>query len=635
MLYTTTKLHPLKSYPTYQFYARACPVRSDIDVVFKACVLEALKWLRARLSDMEDMPSCLGGPLPEEPDKITDDMLQSFSFSEGPQIDAVYIPQSGVWSIRITEPDMGANIGTDRERAPVSGRSFITEIALRKQTDYVEIGMRTICSEPIDTTAGCEVFRLALVKALVARTDMRLMHGGCVINAEPLSVANRAGADRALSILTDPDRSMPIVFIAETAFEEEKSVLSVPDSMAFPSAGMSLLSRRGVYTDKMDLTISAEGIDLSKQISSKSERKDKKKSPAVRKPAAPSGKRLPSADAAKAAWRLVGFAIVMTVSEDMFPYLKNKLHISPKHGEVLIVPHQQVTESIPYETYGDDPKILPDMLYRSITESHKRCSYTFGDVLFHSDARLEDLHNKRHKTESLEDQCDIYRQELETLRSKVKEQDQQQADREQSAEKDRELNKRISTLEDELKEKTEDYEALERYVSGRDEAYRRSAELVQFYKRYIELAEQFPTVKEDICDWAEKNFGDTLIISSRARNELKKYSAPLDISCLCDGIVFLDAHVRYRRTELEAEEYELYSERRHWETGGCGKETLKRCRDDYTVTVGGKTYTLDQHIKHGIRAEDLIRIYFYWDEESRKIIIGSMPGHLPTVKNST
>ena len=58
-------------------------------------------------------------------------------------------------------------------------------------------------------------------------------------------------------------------------------------------------------------------------------------------------------------------------------------------------------------------------------------------------------------------------------------------------------------------------------------------------------------------------------------------------------------------------------------------------RTDYTVTVGSSQYTLDQHIKHGIHAEELIRIYFCWDDESRKILIGSMPGHLATVRNST
>lgn len=56
-------------------------------------------------------------------------------------------------------------------------------------------------------------------------------------------------------------------------------------------------------------------------------------------------------------------------------------------------------------------------------------------------------------------------------------------------------------------------------------------------------------------------------------------------------------------------------------------------RAEYTVTIDSASYTLDQHIKHGVHAEELIRIYFCWDEKLRKIIIGSMPEHLATVKN--
>lgn len=48
-----------------------------------------------------------------------------------------------------------------------------------------------------------------------------------------------------------------------------------------------------------------------------------------------------------------------------------------------------------------------------------------------------------------------------------------------------------------------------------------------------------------------------------------------------------------------------------------------------------KQYTLDQHIKRGTQAEELIRVYFCWDDELKKIIIGSMPKHLATIRNAT
>jgi len=44
-------------------------------------------------------------------------------------------------------------------------------------------------------------------------------------------------------------------------------------------------------------------------------------------------------------------------------------------------------------------------------------------------------------------------------------------------------------------------------------------------------------------------------------------------------------------------------------------------------------YEFDLHIKRGIKAEELIRVYFCWSDNMQKIMIGSMSAHLATVKN--
>lgn len=75
-----------------------------------------------------------------------------------------------------------------------------------------------------------------------------------------------------------------------------------------------------------------------------------------------------------------------------------------------------------------------------------------------------------------------------------------------------------------------------------------------------------------------------------AQSELRKYNDALDIACLCDGNVFLAAYAKYRSQELSEE----------------------------TLTLYGEQYILDQHIKHGVRAEELIRIYFCCDDKSPK-----------------
>ena len=256
MQYKTTKLHQLKSYPTYQFYAKADSGKYSIGEVFRICILETMKWIRKRLSNFDEIPECLITPEPENIAEFTDDMLHSFSFMEGPQIETIYVEKNGIWSIRIIEPDMGTNHGTENERKPVSGRSFITEISFRKQTEYVEVGMRTNCSEPTDVTEECEVFRLALVKALAFNTELRLIHGAFIINGSPMIVNSKTELDRFITVFNDPTRSMPIVMIADTETVIEKPLIPDKDKTFIPSISEDLISLNTLEKEKKSVNIS-------------------------------------------------------------------------------------------------------------------------------------------------------------------------------------------------------------------------------------------------------------------------------------------------------------------------------------------------------------------------------------------
>ncbi|MCR5806931.1 MAG: hypothetical protein K6G68_07850 [Oscillospiraceae bacterium] len=221
------------------------------------------------------------------------------------------------------------------------------------------------------------------------------------------------------------------------------------------------------------------------------------------------------------------------------------------------------------------------------------------------------------------------------MRAQVRELSQQQTDMRQTAETLRILQKKYDSLEKECETKGEAYQKLADESALKEEAYRKSAELIEFYNNMVSIASRFPTNKNDIGEWIDEYFSDDLITASRALNELRKYSGSLDVAALCDGLVYLAEYAKYRRQEIGEDVLELYAQRCHWDIQGCGKEALKMHRDEYTVNIDGAQYLLDQHIKRGIHAEELIRIYFCWDAKCRKVIVGSMPEHLATVKNST
>ena len=635
MAYITTKVHTLKSYPTYQFYASADSASADTDGVFKICVLEAMRWIRSRLSNQTDLPPEIDTPEPQDYSLFSDDRLASFSYDSGFQIEVVYIEEQGVWSFRIAEPDLGANLGTDRERPPVNGRSFTTEIAFRKMSDTVEIGVRTICSEPSDNQTDCEVFRPRVVRALVENQDLRLMHSGFILNGEPLKVKTKAEFDRFVGIFEDPDRSLPMIIFADT---EASVKLPVTENITTGISSLSLSQYKlsgAADIPEQKISISPELLPYKAGVRAEVKVKKQKDKHVDKLSKEPSAEKLPMLDYTELARKLTGYVIVVFAEEGFFRQIENKTHITLKHGDIVTVQGQQMTERMTYTKYSSNMKAAFDELYASGVEMPKRSAYKYGEVLSLSEARQKDYHSKRKKTSSLEERCELYRLERDDLAKQVKELKQQQTDMTQTSANVRVLQKTIDGLERDLRDKTEECEKLNETLSAKEDSYKRSSELIRFFQQLYELSAAYPRDKNDVCKWIDESFSDELIASPRAASEMRKYSGALDLFSLCDGIVYLSAYARYRQQKISAEELELYANRGKWDIQGCGKETLKMFRTDYTVTVGGRQYLLDQHIKYGIKSEELIRIYFCWDNDLKKIIIGSMPEHLSTVKNST
>lgn len=354
MAYITTKVQALKSYPTYQFYATAESKSCSTDDVFMICILESLQWIRSRLQGFNDLPQEINTPDPEQYAAFSDKGLASFSYNNGFQIDVIYIDTLSVWSFRMTEPDMGANLGTPRERLAVNGRSFTTEIAFRKQSDCVEIGIRTICSEPVDIVASCEVFRPRVVKALAENTNMHLNHHSWKINGKPLEVKSKNDLEHFLSIFTDSERSMPIVLIADSSTEIQQ-----PQPSILPSITLSLsidrysLSGFTRHDKELNITINAEECGIKNNFALHNNKLQKSKSnkalPTMQATAIKT--KLAVFDYSELAQALLGFAIVAFVDESYFRQIDNKAQISIDYGDILVISRQQSTEMFSYDQY--------------------------------------------------------------------------------------------------------------------------------------------------------------------------------------------------------------------------------------------------------------------------------------------
>lgn len=650
MLYTT-KIKAVKSYPTYQLHAESVSKKIPQEDVFKICILETYRWIRARLESFESIPQQLDMPLPEEYGLLNIDDLYSFSIDAGFTIDVVYVRNKKIWSFSITEPDMGANIGTENERQPVFGRSFCTDISFRLTDKNVEVGIRTVCSEPDGTEADCEVFRPALVKSL-ANNPLVGLKEFFVINGQAVDVSTKASAEKVLAYIEEYKDSLPVVAVCSAGTEvrrtsEEKSsacsamvnpqkILEGIDNFSF-SGDSFLKSRLNTDVSKSKVKVDLSGIDLDIKHPFKVE----KDTVAVPLKTPPNRKveevtvELENIDYSVISRYSLGYAHICFVSEKCIDYIGRKINTILNKGDIAVIYGGEVIKKYSYSSYRDKMDTFRDEFYGTVTALPKNRTFNYRKIRFHTDARLLEIEEKRSETLSYEGKFSLMSVENEALKSKIKELEQLNNGNNINSEEIRRLMKKVRSLEEENERlqilRSSSTEEIER-VSA---AYKASSEIIGFYKYKAEMAAYFPDSKDDVCDWIEKKLSDNIIISSNVKSEMKKYSGEMDVAMLCDGILYLYGYARYRKGEIDNNILDLYAENGKWQAEWCGVETLKVYKDDYTATADGRKYLMDMHIKYGVNPKRLIRIYFCWDESNKRIIIGHMPTHLATLKQNT
>ena len=131
-------------------------------------------------------------------------MLRSLTLDQGWKADVTYVPEQGIWAFSLQETDMGANIGKENERLPVQGRLFKTDISFVKCGGTVECGVRTIVTEPVESDAPCEVFRPAVVRSILMNPQLKLSHGGMMLDAKPFVIDTKANAERFTAAFRNP-----------------------------------------------------------------------------------------------------------------------------------------------------------------------------------------------------------------------------------------------------------------------------------------------------------------------------------------------------------------------------------------------------------------------------------------------
>lgn len=151
---------------------------------------------------------------------------------------------------------------------------------------------------------------------------------------------------------------------------------------------------------------------------------------------------------------------------------------------------------------------------------------------------------------------------------------------------------------------------------------------------YLMSCRNRPQKIDKIPDWVKNTFDGRIELHERAVRMLsKEENSAISVDVLCDALEYLAREyldvLQGKISTDEANKICAYKYQRPFRVVPTG--AIYRTCVDYNVMIGKTNRFLDLHLAWGVNVENLIRIYFFYDKNAKKIIIGSLPRHLPVL----
>lgn len=594
------KLLKNEIYPTYQLYAHMANKKTDPRDGLRLGALVAMQWLRSRMGDTA--PERLQQiPDPSEFRSVTNDCLFSLHINSGFVVDIVSLPKKGIWTLQVTEPDLGSDPGNpEQDRLAVPGRIMKTNVGFRISGSQLECGFMTAISDPKSTAKKAPVYRLAMIRTLIDNPDFGLKQITPLIqDSTPISTADQL--KNLLTLWRSEDNQMPCVIFTH-ARQTEKA--APPPMPALP--------------------MGFQPMPLPKELP----------------PMKPTTSVIPpDYDHRRFARSCTSFCRVYLLAGDLLERLDSDLKTRIQSGDIVILepPHSGCRiRTLSYKQSKQRREETLAALKQEMLNYTREKPIAYGNIAFLSAAREDLIHSTKDALNQSQQVSDHWRQRIEHLKTQweaaLQEKDADYQAITKQLDRSRQYTQRLEAEKDQL-QRSIDNLRLE------------NERKLQAQTAYIECLERKlsqPTAHADIAKWAAEHFGGKLYLHPKAVALLEDKSARnVDIRLICDALDFLATDYwdhRYKQTPKE-EMLSRCSRKygRPFDISPVGSITINYTPSQYRIKYfpgnNGKPLESDLncHLKVGNDPENLLRIYFLHDDEKQLIVIGSLPHHLRAV----
>ena len=624
--YAPRPLATIRVYPAYQFAARLSLRGQNSAVCLSYAALTVQRWLNERIERA-------GNPVPEAircPEPTMCDQSEALKSVRLPFCEIAALPGEGMWALNVSENDPA-----------VVGRSFVTRVGLTALNDSeVAFG---VCIDVEDRDAAVEelakAYRPQFVRLLFETEGMTISQAEALPFRRFTDVPDRRGVERLKSMYDDGRNQLPLVIFTYVARAASVIEADVPlPQKSGPELSVSLADYKAGQGGKSKPVLVYEGV--------KREPRPERKPQAA--PRVETVEDMPY-DVEEFARHLYGYAQVCAVHEGAMSALRGKFRKPRlKEGDILILepPAFGGVRTIAYtpDLSAKYYKKTLDSLNEELQAWSKHKPYDYGGVTFLEQVRLR--------------QRDI---ELEALRAAVTEEkgaessrlmeelaqerkvhaDQVQLNsalRAQNIEAHengvREGQKHIQALMTRNDELRADNDQLKNQIARMNAAFSEATALRAIAER-AQSVSRMPRDNADVVAWFKLMFADRIGFTERGEKTAARCRIKPD--ALWEGLYLAATTL----TDLHRAGYQdiekRFREATNWEVAMTeGAQTRKQnslmnTRED---TYDGRPISVEPHVKF----PDLLkktgakhqRMYYAYDPETRKVIVGCVGEHLET-----
>lgn len=643
--YAPLKLIKNKVFPSYQFSAAIEGSKIAPEETLKICILEALYWIRQKFENL-DIPEEMKSVSPSRYQEFDLGAIRSFRLERGYIVEVIYLESQKSWSLQLVEPDLSLPVNQ-----PVPGRVFTTDIAFRLVNSTVQCGIRTLVSEPETCDEPVLSLRIGIVKRLVRNNLLKLSHTAIPIGEKPIVLNTDSKLTTLEQNVKNPLRSMPLLVFAEykppetpPANEPKETITALSDlPMAKSVLSTPLSSEIGAPELNTDLAVSLDPKSKQHLANSMKTRKQKPAA-APAKLSRPAGEKQASVqpyylyEMADVAKEFMGYAVVYSLPFQKLSAFARILKTNLLPGNVLVYDPMQPEKPLVRDC-TDDPAQVLESLRETLKHYPLNSAWDFREIHFVNDARIirqEELLSECRNRKEMASVISTISQELDTVKSTKKELETARAN-------EAALEKKLKDASSRCLKLTEKLEKLELTTQQKLEKLENENMLLRVQNNYYASLDERPKTPPEIAAWVRRRFAGTLELHKRATDLLDKLPAQeVDMRKLCDAIEYLATEYygwAYARelTEAQASQYADLKYHQSFIVSPCGGGNVEHGHysKDYKIKLdkhdgkGRREYPLDMHLKSGIESANLIRIYFHYDSYNKRIIVGSLPKHLP------